>query len=124
MAGASSIDPEAYRLMRSGQFAAALPLAELAQHARANLLYRRAVELEPTAPRYCHNLACSERSFGRLSIEAICCVRSCGVQTPGHDHIEELQKLDDGMRHSQERKALERRRRRGARPLSGCYQFP
>src|ERR1700739_3147907 len=122
-------DVEAYRLMRAGDFSAALPFAEravegkrvclpahgmlasillhlgraadaeslvcraveletgvadayeglafvslaLRAHERANHLYRRATEIEPRTPRFWYNLACSERSFGRLpEAEAAC----------------------------------------------------
>ncbi|HXA35521.1 MAG TPA: sulfotransferase [Steroidobacteraceae bacterium] len=39
---------------------------ELAGHERANALYRRATQISPQMPRFWYNLACSERSFGRL----------------------------------------------------------
>ena len=45
----------------------------LGQHERANQCYRRAARLSPADPRFAYNLACSERSFGRLSeAEALC----------------------------------------------------
>jgi len=163
MAGASSIDPEAHRLMRSGRFAEALPLAEravagarlclpghallasillklgraadaadvvacaaalatgaadaydglayvsteLGQHEQGNLLYRRAVELEPATPRFWYNLASSERSFGRLAEAEEACNRSIAldaaqyrsyllrselrVQSPASNHVGELE---------------------------------
>jgi tetratricopeptide (TPR) repeat protein len=122
-------DLDAYRLMRMGQFSAALPFAQravagkrscvpahgmlatillhlgqaaeaealirraeeletgvadaydalayvsiaLRAHERANRLYRRATELAPQTPRFWYNLACSERSLGRLvEAEAAC----------------------------------------------------
>jgi hypothetical protein len=164
MSDSSSIDREAYRLMRSGHFRDALPLAEravagagvclpghgllasillklgrardaedvvaraaglatggadaydglayvsieLAQHERANALYRRATELEPRRPRFWYNLACSERSFGRLAEAEEACDRSIAldsaqypsyllrselrVQAPEANHIGELRR--------------------------------
>ena len=45
----------------------------LGQHERSNALYRRATEVAPQDPRFWYNLACSERSFGRLvEAEAAC----------------------------------------------------
>jgi tetratricopeptide (TPR) repeat protein len=41
----------------------------LGRHERANDLYRRATQVAPQEPRFWYNLACSERSLGRL-IEA------------------------------------------------------
>jgi tetratricopeptide (TPR) repeat protein len=133
----TSIDSEAYRLMRAGRFGDALPLAEravarssecrtghsvlasillklgrvreaeqvvaqaaalgggtgaaydglayvsteLGRHERANALYRRATELEPQTPRFWYNLACSERSFGRLVAAEQACQRSIALDS-------------------------------------------
>jgi tetratricopeptide (TPR) repeat protein len=125
-------DREAYRLMRGGDFRAALPFAEravsgkrtcvpahgmlasillqlgrateaeslicqaekletgaadaydglafvslaLRAHERANRFYRRATELAPQTPRFWYNLACSERSLGRLAQAEAACDRA------------------------------------------------
>jgi tetratricopeptide (TPR) repeat protein len=164
MTHSSSIDREAYRLMREGRIGDALPLAEravagsvvclpghsflasillklgrvrdaeqvaaraaelatgtaeaydglayvsieLGQHERANALYRRATELEPRRPRSWYNLACSERSFGRLVAAEEACSRSIAldggqypsyllrselcVQAPEANHIADLER--------------------------------
>jgi tetratricopeptide (TPR) repeat protein len=79
---------------------------ELAQHDRANALYRRAVQLAPQTPRYWYNLACSERSLGRLEEAEAACDRCIAldasqyatyllrselrVQAPHANHIEEI----------------------------------
>jgi tetratricopeptide (TPR) repeat protein len=79
----------------------------LGRHERANALYRRATEIAPDVPRYWYNLACSERSFGRLAEAEAACDRSIAldaaqyptyllrselrVQTPEANHIDELQ---------------------------------
>ena len=158
-------DVEAYRLMRAGDFRAALPLAEravagkrvclpahgmlasillhlgraadaenlvcraielengvadaydslafvslaLRAHERANRLYRRATEIEPQMPRFWYNLACSERSFGRLTEAEAACDRAIAldptqypsyllrselrVQSTDANHVEPLQAL-------------------------------
>ena len=82
------------RLRRAG-----LCIHALGCHEHANALYRRATELAPDTPRFWYNLACSERSLGRLaeaeaacdrshraatprSIRAICCARSCAFRHP------------------------------------------
>lgn len=156
---------EAYRLMRAGNYAAALPLAEravagktsclpahgllvsillqlgratdaeailrqvetfaagtadaydalawfsllLRDHQRGNRFYRRATELEPQTARYWYNLACSERSLGRLTEAEAACDRAIEadpaeypsyllrselrVQSPDANHVEVLQGL-------------------------------
>jgi tetratricopeptide (TPR) repeat protein len=56
---------------------------ELGQHHRANVLYRRAAELAAHRPRAWYNLACSERSFGRLADAEQACERSIAVDS-GH----------------------------------------
>ncbi len=161
--GASSLDVDAYHLMRAGRLRDALPFAERAvsqariclpghgflasllfrlgrvrdaeqtisaamqldtgsaeaydglayvamlvgRHDSANVLYRRATELSPDVPAYWYNLACSERSFGRLVEAEAACDRSLAldpagyqtclmrselrVQAPDANHIEELQ---------------------------------
>jgi tetratricopeptide (TPR) repeat protein len=78
----------------------------LNRHERANELYRRATALAPEVPRYWYNLACSERSLGRLEAAAAACDRSISldptgyatyllrselrVQTPDANHVEAL----------------------------------
>lgn len=156
-------DLEAYRLMRAGDFRAALPFAEravegkrvclpahgmlasillhlgraadaeslvcravaletgvadaydslafvslaLRAHERANRLYQRATEIEPRTPRFWYNLACSERSFGRLVQAEAACDRAIAldptqypsyllrselrVQSTEANHVEQLQ---------------------------------
>jgi len=79
----------------------------LGWHERANGFYRRATELSPQVPRFWYNLACSERSLGRLAEAEAACDRSIAldpaqypsyllrselrVQAPGFNHVEELQ---------------------------------
>lgn len=81
---------------------------ELGQHERANALYRHAAELEPRRPRSWYNLACSERSFGRLASAEEACDRAIAldggqypslllrselrVQSPEANHVEDLEK--------------------------------
>jgi tetratricopeptide (TPR) repeat protein len=158
-------DLEAYRLMRAGNFRAALPFAEravsgkrtcvpahgmlasillqlgravdaeslvsqvekletgvadaydglafvslaLRAHERANRFYRRATELAPRTPRFWYNLACSERSLGRLAEAEAACDRAIAldpaqypsyllrselrVQASDANHLSELQTL-------------------------------
>lgn len=158
-------DLEAYRLMRAGNFGAALPFAEravsgkrtcvpahgmlasillqlgqaadaeslvsqaesletgtadaydglafvslaLRAHERANRFYRRATELAPQTARFWYNLACSERSLGRLAEAEAACDRAVAldpaqypsyllrselrVQVPDANHVSELQTL-------------------------------
>jgi tetratricopeptide (TPR) repeat protein len=78
----------------------------LNRHERANALYRRAASLAPGNPRYWYNLACSERSFGRLDAAAAACDRCIAldpaaystyvlrselrIQTPDANHVAEL----------------------------------
>ena len=79
----------------------------LNQHERANELYRLAAGLSPQTPRAWYNLACSERSLGRL-VEAEEASDRClaldpanartyllrselRIQTPDANHIRELQ---------------------------------
>ncbi len=78
----------------------------LDRHARANSLYRRAVDASPTVPRHWYNLACSERSLGRLAEAEVACDRCIAldpgqypthllrselrVQTREANHVEEL----------------------------------
>ena len=160
-----SPDVEAFRLMRTGNFPAALPLAEravagkrvclpahgmlasillhlgraadaenlicqaieletgvadaydslafvslaLRAHERANRLYRRATEVDPWTPRFWYNLACSERSFGRLVEAEVACDRAIAldatqypsyllrselrVQSADANHVKPLQAL-------------------------------
>jgi tetratricopeptide (TPR) repeat protein len=55
----------------------------LGEHDRANRLYRRATELAPADPRFWYNLACSERSLGRLVEAEAACDRAIAVDA-GH----------------------------------------
>jgi hypothetical protein len=87
---------------------------ELGQHERANALYRRATEREPQKPRSWYNLACSERSFGRLAAAEEACNRSIAldggqypsfllrselrVQAPEANHIADLERRLAGPR--------------------------
>jgi tetratricopeptide (TPR) repeat protein len=79
----------------------------LGRHERANSLYRRAAQVSPEVPRFWYNLACSERSLGRLADAEAACDRSISldgaqyptyllrselrVQSPQANHIPELQ---------------------------------
>lgn len=81
----------------------------LGEHERANQLYRRATDLAPCDPRFWYNLACSERSFGRLIEAEAACDRAIAidaaqypsyllrselrVQTADANHIPQLQAL-------------------------------
>jgi tetratricopeptide (TPR) repeat protein len=81
----------------------------LGQHERANALYRRATEISPRDPRFWYNLACSERSLGRLAKAEAACDQAIAidaqqyptyllrselrVQSPGANHIGELESL-------------------------------
>src|SRR5579863_10244570 len=81
----------------------------LGQHQRSNGLYRRTTEIAPREPRFWHNLACSERSLGRLAEAESACDRAIAVdathyasyllrselriQSPQANHIEELETL-------------------------------
>ena len=81
----------------------------LGEHERANQLYRRAAALGPRDPRFWYNLACSERSLGRLIEAEAACDRAIAVdptqypsyllrselrvQTSDTNHIAELQTL-------------------------------
>lgn len=79
----------------------------LNRHDRANELYRRATALAPGRPQHWYNLACSERSLGRLEAAAAACDRCIGLdpaaystyllrselrmQTNTDNHVGELQ---------------------------------
>lgn len=81
----------------------------LGRHERANELYRRATELAPRDPKFWYNLACSERSLGRLIEAEAACDRAIAidarqyatyllrselqVQSPQANHIAELESL-------------------------------
>ncbi len=52
---------------------------ELGQHEEAHRLYARATELAPADPRFWYNLACSERSFGRLAEAEAACDRALAL---------------------------------------------
>jgi tetratricopeptide (TPR) repeat protein len=83
--------------------------AALGRHEGANQLYRRATQVAPQDPRFWYNLACSERSLGRLIEAEAACDRAIGidarqyatyllrselrVQSPQANHIEELEAL-------------------------------
>jgi tetratricopeptide (TPR) repeat protein len=77
------------------------------RHDRANTLYRRATDLAPDVSGHWYNLACSERSLGRLAEAEEACDRCIAVapagyptyllrselrvQTPDANHIDQLQ---------------------------------
>jgi tetratricopeptide (TPR) repeat protein len=79
----------------------------LDRHERANALYRRAAQIAPREPRFWYNLACSERSLGRLAEAEAACDRGISldatqyatyllrselrVQEAQANHIEELE---------------------------------
>jgi len=79
----------------------------LGRHEDANALYRRATEVAPQDPRFWYNLACSERSLGRLIEAEAACDRAIAidarqyatyllrselrVQSPQANHIAELE---------------------------------
>jgi tetratricopeptide (TPR) repeat protein len=79
----------------------------LGRHEGANALYRRATEVAPQDPRFWYNLACSERSLGRLIEAEAACNRAIAidarqyptyllrselqVQSPQANHIAELE---------------------------------
>jgi len=81
----------------------------LGHHEHANRLYRRTTELAPRAPRFWYNLACSERSLGRLAEAESACDRAIAldpsqyptyllrselrVQVPDSNHTAELETL-------------------------------
>lgn len=78
----------------------------LGAHERANRLYQRAAEIAPQDPRFAYNLACSERSFGRLAAAEEACNRAIAsdsnhypsyllrselrVQSPTDNHVEAM----------------------------------
>ncbi len=80
---------------------------ELGRHERANQFYRRAAAQSPRTPRYWYNLACSDRSLGRLAEAEESCNRCIAldpaqyptylvrselrVQAPDANHIDDLQ---------------------------------
>ncbi len=51
----------------------------LGSHARANELYQRATAMAPADPRLWYNLACSERSLGRLEAAEFACDRAIAL---------------------------------------------
>ena len=81
----------------------------LGHHERSNALYRRATQVAPGDPRFWYNLACSERSLGRLIEAEAACDRAIAldgsqypsyllrselrVQSPAANHIRELEEL-------------------------------
>jgi hypothetical protein len=82
---------------------------QLGAHERASRLYRRATELAPRDPKFWYNLACSERSLGRLAEAEAACDRAIAagaaeypsyllrselsVQSAAHNHVAELESL-------------------------------
>jgi tetratricopeptide (TPR) repeat protein len=54
---------------------------QLGAHERANQLYQRATEVAPQDPRFWYNLACSERSLGRLPQAEAACDRAIAIDT-------------------------------------------
>jgi hypothetical protein len=80
----------------------------LGWHERANGFYRRATEISPQTPRFWYNLACSERSLGRLAEAEGACDRSIAldatqfpsyllrselrVQAPDFNHVDDLER--------------------------------
>ena len=74
----------------------------LGGHERANQLYRRATELAPQEPRFWYNLACSERSFGRLAEAEAACDRAIAIdpaQYPSYLLRSELRVQTDAANH-------------------------
>jgi tetratricopeptide (TPR) repeat protein len=81
----------------------------LGEHERSNALYRRATQVAPQEPRFWYNLACSERSLGRLAEAEAACDRAITldavqyptyllrselrVQSQAANHIDELSSL-------------------------------
>lgn len=81
----------------------------LRNHEQGNRFYRRATQIEPHSARYWYNLACSERSLGRLAEAEAACDRAIAadpkqypsyllrselrVQSPEANHVETLQSL-------------------------------
>ena len=88
--------------------------AALGRHEGANELYRRATQVAPQDPRFWYNLACSERSLGRLIEAEAACDRAIAldarqyatyllrselrVQSPQANHIQELEAQLSGPR--------------------------
>ena len=81
----------------------------LGHHERSNELYRRSTAIAPHDPRFWHNLACSERSLGRLAEAEAACERAIAadashyasyllrselrVQSAEANHVEQLEAL-------------------------------
>jgi len=81
----------------------------LGEHERSNALYRRATEAAPEDPRFRYNLACSERSLGRLAeAEAACnqCIAAGDAQYPAYLLRSELQVQTAQQNHIDELEAL------------------
>jgi tetratricopeptide (TPR) repeat protein len=86
----------------------------LGEHERANQLYRRATDLAPRDPRFWYNLACSERSFGRLIEAEAACDRAIAIdpaQYPSHLLRSELRVQTRGANHIPELETLLSKRR-------------
>lgn len=56
-------------------------LMALGRHERANALYWRATRIAPQDPRFWYNLACSERSLGRLADAEAACDQGISLDT-------------------------------------------
>jgi tetratricopeptide (TPR) repeat protein len=54
--------------------------AAIGRHERASTLYRRAAQQSPQTARFWYNLACSERSLGRLAAAEAACERAIAVE--------------------------------------------
>ena len=85
----------------------------LGNHERANELYRRATELAPRDPRFWYNLACSERSLGRLAEAEAACDRAILLDATQYGSYllrSELRVQSDTANHVAELEALLARR--------------
>ena len=81
----------------------------LGRHDHANALYRRATQVAPAEPRFWYNLACSERSLGRLiEAEAACdhAIALNASQFPTYLLRSELRVQSADANHTGELKAL------------------
>jgi tetratricopeptide (TPR) repeat protein len=80
----------------------------LGDHHRANALYRRVTEIAPKDPRFWYNLACSERSLGRLVEAETACDRGIALdatQYPTYLLRSELRVQDTTANHIDELKS-------------------
>ncbi len=81
----------------------------LGRHEGANALYRRATQVAPRDPRFWYNLACSERSLGRLAEAEAACDRAIAIdatQYPTYLLRSELRVQSSDANHLRELKAL------------------